>query len=39
MKKPAEIANTRQARVNLSHHGSDEQLFGAAQQVLHRLVD
>src|SRR5262245_23460757 len=26
--------------VNPSHHGSDEQMFGAAQQVLHRgLVD
>ena len=22
--------------VNLSHHGSDEQMFGAKQQVLHR---
>jgi hypothetical protein len=29
-----------QARMNPSHHGSDEQMVGAAQQVLHRgLVD
>jgi hypothetical protein len=29
------FADWRQARMNPSHHGSDEQMVGAAQQVLH----
>jgi hypothetical protein len=34
------FADSRQAWVNPSHHGSDEQMFGAKQQILHRaLVD
>ena len=28
-------ADSRRARVNLSRHGSDEQMFGAKRQVLH----
>jgi hypothetical protein len=31
---PSVIADSRQAWVNLSCHGSDEQMFGAKQQVL-----
>jgi len=29
------LADSRQALVNPSHHGSDEQMFGAKRQVLH----
>jgi hypothetical protein len=30
--RPAVFADSRQARMNPSHHGSDEQVFGAKQQ-------
>jgi hypothetical protein len=30
------FCRVRQARMNPGHHGSDEQMFGAEQQVLHR---
>jgi hypothetical protein len=32
MKKPAELPTRGRAGMNLSHHGSDEQMFGAKQQ-------
>jgi len=30
----SDLAGSRLARVNPGHHGSDEQMFGAKQQVL-----
>jgi len=34
MKKPAELPIRGRPGMNPSHHGSDEQMFGAKQQVL-----
>jgi hypothetical protein len=36
MKKPAELPIRARPGMNLSQHGSDEQIFGAKQQILRR---